>query len=398
MMSDASSLCGALGGSILDSVVVAATGSYVVPWPLAASSSAAWKAGTTATASRRHTAWLFRSILMVVVLIFATVSTSSGRWSTHAPSAAVIIAAEETSRATTTSTLAGTILAVHHLILVHVAIVVHWWSITAGSSRRWTIGVGISSTATWTEAATTAARLKWLLLHLVLLRLLLLLQWLFAILSIMFMIFHHITVLGVGPACAVTTTTLLPPLTVTTTFLGGIGTALDRFTLGTSNIGCLIALLSDDYVELNHLTIADRTDGLFRVVTSNGRLVHKYIFLRIATIDETISALNVEPFDHTGNLGGNDFLLLLWNHRFVIRRRLLFRLLLLLLLGWRRLLLLLGLLLRRRLLLLLLLLRLLGLLFWRTYCLLVSHVVIALPACSGVQTALHFFELEKLRC
>lgn len=119
--------------------------------------------------------------------------------------------------------------------------------------------------------------------------------------------------------------------------------------------------------------------------------MNEHILLCVSTVDETITTLDVEPFNHTGYLSRDDLLLLLRNRGFVVDRRLCFRLLLLLLLLGLRLLLL------RRWRLLGLLLRRLRLLFWRTYCWLVSHVVIVLPRFPHSRQYT-FFELEKLRC
>lgn len=77
-----------------------------------------------------------------------------------------------------------------------------------------------------------------------------------------------LAILGLGSRT--TLATLLPPLAVSAAFLSGVRTSLHWFTLGTGYVGGFVALLANDDIELDDLTVTNGTDGLLRVVTSDG--------------------------------------------------------------------------------------------------------------------------------
>lgn len=100
--------------------------------------------------------------------------------------------------------------------------------------------------------------------------------------------------------------------------VGGVGRALDGRALGAGDVGRLVALLADDDVELDDFAVADRAHGLLGVVLLDGRLVDEHVLLGVVTVDEAVTALDVEPLDRAGDLGGDDLLGLLFLARLVI--------------------------------------------------------------------------------
>lgn len=101
---------------------------------------------------------------------------------------------------------------------------------------------------------------------------------------------------------------LLHPGTEVTALVRRKLTAPHRLTGGTGHVGRLVALLTNDHVELNDLTVAHRADRFFWVVPRNGALVHKDILSGVVAVDEAVAALHVEPLDGAGDFGGDDFL------------------------------------------------------------------------------------------
>lgn len=97
---------------------------------------------------------------------------------------------------------------------------------------------------------------------------------------------------------------LLHPGTEVTALVRCKLTAPHRLTGGTGHVGRLVALLTNDHVELNDLTVAHRADRLFGVVPRNGALVHKDILSGVVAVDEAVAALHVEPLDGAGDFGG----------------------------------------------------------------------------------------------
>lgn len=92
--------------------------------------------------------------------------------------------------------------------------------------------------------------------------------------------------------------------TITVAFLvGGVRAASHRFAERRGDIGRLVALLADDDVEFDNLTVAHGTHGLLRVVAYDGRLMDEHVLVRVVTVDEAVAVLNVEPFHHTDDLG-----------------------------------------------------------------------------------------------
>lgn len=262
-------LCGALSGRVLDGVIVAACSS-IASWSARAPCSTA-RITRTASTAHRHTTWLFRSVLLVVRLVIPTVSSATGRAtraSAHAASTSVAVVATEESSGTTTSYLASSILTVIHLVLIHLSVVLHRGT-TGSSSGWWTIVRLVSATSAGTEAALWRTLLL-LLFNMRLLLLLLLRRRCLLLLSIDWTLLDVVILAILGLGTTTLASALLPPLAVTAAFLSGVRTPLHWFTLGTGYVGGFVTLLANDHIKLDHLSVANGTDGLFRVVASNG--------------------------------------------------------------------------------------------------------------------------------
>lgn len=261
-------LCGALSGRVLDGVIVAA-GSCIASWSSRAPCSTA-RITRTASTAHRHSAWLLRSVLLVVGLVVPTVSSPTGwtsRASAHAASTAVAVVAAEKASGTTAPYLAASILTVVHLVRIHLAVVLHRRA--SRSPRWWTIVRLVAATSTGTETALWRTLL--LLFNMLLLLLLLLLRRRLLLLLTFELTLLDVLILAIlGLWSRTTLTSLLPPLAVATAFLSGVRTSLHRLTLGTGHVGGFVTLLANDHIEFDHLTVANGTDGLFRVVASNG--------------------------------------------------------------------------------------------------------------------------------
>jgi hypothetical protein len=106
------------------------------------------------------------------------------------------------------------------------------------------------------------------------------------------------------------------PLTVASTTVGRVGRTADWFAVRTGHIRRFVTLLADDDAELHDFTVANRTDGFLRVVLDDGRLVHEHILLGVISIDEAITALNIEPFHSSSDFTGDHFLLFVGFRRF----------------------------------------------------------------------------------
>lgn len=85
--------------------------------------------------------------------------------------------------------------------------------------------------------------------------------------------------------------------------IGRIRAAANGLAEGRGDVGRLVALLADDHVELDHLSVAHGTHGLLRVVAHDGCLVHKHVLVCVVTVDEAVAVLHVEPFHGTDDLG-----------------------------------------------------------------------------------------------
>lgn len=72
------------------------------------------------------------------------------------------------------------------------------------------------------------------------------------------------------------------------------------FTVWASHVGCFIALVAQNYVEFYNFTVADRTNCFLWIVLNDGSLMNKDVLFRVVAIDETISALYIEPFNGSG--------------------------------------------------------------------------------------------------
>lgn len=262
-------LCGAFSGCVLDGVIVAASSSIASwSWLRVACYSTA-RITRAASTAHWHTAWLLRPVLLVVILIIPTVSSTATGWATlassHAASASVAVVAAEEPSGTTTSYLPASILTVIDLVLIHLAIVLHRRA--ARSSGWWTIVRLVSTTTTGTEAA-----LRWTLLLMLNLLLLRLLLWRRLLLLLAFdRAFLDVVILTIlGEWSRTTLASLLPPLTITTTFLCGVRTSLHWFTLRSGHVGCFVTLLANHYIKLDYLAVTNGTDCFFRVVASDG--------------------------------------------------------------------------------------------------------------------------------
>jgi hypothetical protein len=85
--------------------------------------------------------------------------------------------------------------------------------------------------------------------------------------------------------------------------------ALDRLTARTGHVRCFGSLLSFDHIEFDFFFVAQTSQILVRVVLGDCRLMYENILVGVQTIDETVSVLDVEPFDLAFHAGGEDFLL-----------------------------------------------------------------------------------------
>ena len=65
-----------------------------------------------------------------------------------------------------------------------------------------------------------------------------------------------------------------------------------------------------------HLSIADRSHSFLRIVLDDCGLVDKHVLLGVIPVDESISRLDVEPFDCSADFGGDHFLWFLLLHFF----------------------------------------------------------------------------------
>lgn len=77
-----------------------------------------------------------------------------------------------------------------------------------------------------------------------------------------------------------------------------------RISFRSSYIGRFITLVSKNNIKFDNFSITNRSNGFFRVVLYNCRLMYKYIFLGIITIDETVSTFYIEPFNGSGDFFG----------------------------------------------------------------------------------------------
>lgn len=80
-------------------------------------------------------------------------------------------------------------------------------------------------------------------------------------------------------------------------------TTANWLTRWASNIGSLITFFANDNVEFDYFTVTNRTYCLFGIIFDNSTLMDKHIFFSVVTVDETITAFNIEPFYGTGYLG-----------------------------------------------------------------------------------------------
>jgi len=97
---------------------------------------------------------------------------------------------------------------------------------------------------------------------------------------------------------------LLHPGSEVATLVSSKLTATHWLTRRPGHIGRLVALLANDHIEFNELTIAHRAHRFLGVVAGNGALVNEDILFGVVAIDEAVAALHVEPFDSAGDFGG----------------------------------------------------------------------------------------------
>jgi len=75
----------------------------------------------------------------------------------------------------------------------------------------------------------------------------------------------------------------------------------------TGNISRFVTLFSNDDIKLNFFSVSNGSNQFFRVVFNDGRLMDKDVLLGIGSVDETISALDVEPFHNSRHFRRYDF-------------------------------------------------------------------------------------------
>jgi len=77
---------------------------------------------------------------------------------------------------------------------------------------------------------------------------------------------------------------------------------------GSCDVSGFVALLPDNDVKFDFLSISNGANQLLWIILNDGRLMNKHIFLGVRPIDKSIAALDVEPFYNTGHFSRNDFL------------------------------------------------------------------------------------------
>lgn len=88
-----------------------------------------------------------------------------------------------------------------------------------------------------------------------------------------------------------------PPVPAEAAFLFGIRASLYRFPVGAGHIGRLGALLADDHVKFDGLSISDAGNLLLWVVTRDRGLVDENVLVSVVAANEAIAVLHIEPFD-----------------------------------------------------------------------------------------------------
>jgi hypothetical protein len=86
----------------------------------------------------------------------------------------------------------------------------------------------------------------------------------------------------------------------------GVRASLDWGALGAADVARLVALLADDDVEFDDFSVADRANGLLRVVLEDGSLVDKDVLLGVVAVDEAVAGLDVKPLHGASNFAGDD--------------------------------------------------------------------------------------------
>merc|ERR1719221_126646 len=90
--------------------------------------------------------------------------------------------------------------------------------------------------------------------------------------------------------------------------VGSVGTSFDWSSLGSRYIRSLVALLSDDNIKFNNLSVSYRSNSLLGIVLDDGSLVNEHILLGVIPVDEAVPRLDVEPFHSPTHSGGNNLL------------------------------------------------------------------------------------------
>lgn len=93
----------------------------------------------------------------------------------------------------------------------------------------------------------------------------------------------------------------------TATFVSSIWWSLNGFTIWTGDIRCFAAFFSSYDVKFYKFTIANWTNCFFWIVLNDGRLMNEDVLLVVITIDKSVAAFNIEPFDCTTNFGSYKF-------------------------------------------------------------------------------------------
>lgn len=96
----------------------------------------------------------------------------------------------------------------------------------------------------------------------------------------------------------------LPIEAIIATLIGRIRWPLYRFAIWSGHIGRFVSLFANYHIKFDDFSVAHRAYGLFWIISCNCRLMHKHILQWIVTIDESISALNIEPLYGSSYLGG----------------------------------------------------------------------------------------------
>jgi len=84
---------------------------------------------------------------------------------------------------------------------------------------------------------------------------------------------------------------------------------LNILAVRTGHVGSFQALFSFHNVELNGLAISHTSKIFLGIVLCDGRLMYEDVFFGIVAVDESVTALHVEPLDCASDFGCDNFLL-----------------------------------------------------------------------------------------